>query len=106
MGLFSSNKSDDFKIGDWVYVKTLGCSGHIIDILGDDIYVDLGDENDDDENGDGIFRRDELRKWQESQNIRPSGYEPVSIDNAEFGRVMWCVVRVSISGLFVMLCLC
>ena len=57
MGLFSNKNSDDFKIGDWVYVKTLGCGGTIINIIGNDIYVDLGDDDDE------IFNKSELKKY-------------------------------------------
>ena len=38
--------------------------------------------------------------------IKPSGYEPVSVDIAEFSEIVWCVVRVSLSLKRVILCLC
>ena len=57
MGLFSSNNNDDLKVGDWVNVLTLGCGGTIVNIIGDDIYVDIG------EHDDQIFRRSELKKY-------------------------------------------
>lgn len=39
-------------------------------------------------------------------NHRPSGYERVSIGIAEFGVILLCVVGVSLSVKFVILCLC
>lgn len=55
MGLFS-NKNDDFKVGDWVYIKPLGCGGTIVNIIGDDVYVDIGERD------DQIYRKSELKK--------------------------------------------
>lgn len=57
MGLFSNNDNDNFKIGDWVYITTLGCGGTIMNIIGNDIYVDIG------EHDDQIFSRSELKKY-------------------------------------------
>lgn len=60
MGSSSSNDSE-LKIGDTVHIISYGCDGQIIDIVGDDYYVDL---DDDEENNDTveIFRREDLRK--------------------------------------------
>ena len=49
MGLFDFSNDDDddeINIGDWVYVKSWGVEGEVIDIMGSQYEIQLEDDND------------------------------------------------------------
>ena len=52
-----SSKSD-LKVGDWVEIVTYGEEGEIVEIHGDDYYVEIDEPGNDID----IFKKDELRK--------------------------------------------
>ena len=50
--------SGDLKVGDWVEIVTYGEEGEIVEIHGDDYYVEIDEPGNDID----IFKREELRK--------------------------------------------
>ena len=58
----SSGNSSDLRVGDTVEVIPYGCDGQIINIVGDEYYVDLDDDEEDEEDTVEVFKREDLRK--------------------------------------------
>ncbi len=47
MGLFDfGNDDDEINVGDWVYVKSWGVEGEVIDIVGSKYEIQLEDDKD------------------------------------------------------------
>jgi len=59
---FSISGSKDFEVGDWVYIKSYGCYGTIIDIVGDNVYVDVDDDDAEDDDTVEVFEKSDLSK--------------------------------------------
>lgn len=58
----SSSSDGDLKIGDWVHIIDYGCNGQIIDIVGNQYYVDVDDDDAEDDDTVEVFDRKRLRK--------------------------------------------
>lgn len=54
----NGNTSEDLKVGDWVEIVSYGEEGEIVEIHGDDYYVEIDERGNDID----IFKKDELRK--------------------------------------------
>ena len=58
----SSSGNDELKVGDWVHIIDYGCDGQIIDIVGDQYYVDVDDDDAEGDDTVEVFERNSLRK--------------------------------------------